>query len=54
MKEAREVAQPKNDFTCLQVVGLGNLLRPDILSGSGETPSFEITTPAKLMCEVLN
>ena len=51
---AREVAQPKNDFTCLQVWGRGNLLSPDILSGSGVTPSFEITTPAKLMCEVLN
>merc|ERR1711954_382299 len=54
LKEAREVAQPKNDFTCLHVWGRGNLLSPAILSGSGVTPSFEITTPAKLMCEVLN
>ena len=54
MNEAKEVAQPKKDLTCLQVVGLGYLLKPDILSGSGVTPSLEITTPAKLMCEVLN
>ena len=48
------MAQPKKDLTCLQVVGLGYLLKPDLLSGSGVTPSLEITTPAKLMCEVLN
>ena len=54
VNEAKEVAQPKKDLTCLQVAGLGYLLKPDILSGSGVTPSLEITTPAKLMCEVLN
>ena len=54
MNEAKEVAHPRKDLTCLQVVGLGYLLRPDILSGSGVTPSLEITTPAKLMCEGLN
>ena len=54
LKEAKEVAHPRKDFTCLQVVGLGYFARPDILSGSGWTPSLEITTPAKLICSVLN
>ena len=54
VNEAKEVAHPRKDLTCLQVVGLGYLARPDILSGSGWTPYLEITTPAKLIRSVLN
>ena len=52
-KEEREVAQPRKALTSLVLVGLGYLASPDILSGSGSTPFFEITIPAKLIFSVL-
>ena len=51
---AREVAHPRKALTSFEEVGVGYLARPDILSGSGSTPSFDITTPAKLIFSVLN